>query len=151
VSERTRNLAAAAVIAGSLAVIGAALASSPPSAADRVQHLASILKCPVCTSESIASSPSGIAREALVLIEERVDEGWTDEEIIDFFVATYGEEMLLDPPPGGRTVALWVLPILAAAAGIALIVTRRRRAPTPVVTEADHLRVAEALRRREQP
>ena len=148
-SERTRNLLAAGMIAASLAVVAAALFSSPPSAADRVNHLASILKCPVCTSESIASSPSGIAREARVLIEERVAEGWTDDEIIDFFVATYGEDMLLDPPTGGRTMALWLLPVLAAAGGVLVIMRRRRRADAPTVTTADHRLVDEALHHRE--
>lgn len=150
-SERQHNLVAAAVIALSAAVVAIVLATAPPSDADRVAHLASILKCPVCTSESIASSPSGIARESLTLIEERVAEGWTDDEIIEFFVTTYGDDMLLDPAGGGRTAALWLLPLLAAAAGVVVILRRQRRAPQPELTEADRLRVAEALRRREEP
>lgn len=149
-SERTRNLTAAGIIAASLITIVIALASSPPSSADRVAHLATILKCPVCTSESIASSPSGIAREALTLIEERVAEGWSDDEIIDFFVTTYGDDMLLDPPTGGRTTALWVLPLLAAVAGIAVIASRRRRSGASSLSEADRRSVEEALALRER-
>lgn len=149
-SERLRNLVATVVIVTSAVVVAVVLIAAPPSDADRVAHLASILKCPVCTSESIASSPSGIARESLTLIEERVAEGWTDDEIIDFFVATYGDDMLLDPAGGGRTVALWLLPLLAAATGVVVILRRQRRPSQPELTEADRLRVAEALRLRGQ-
>lgn len=150
-SERQRNVVAAAVIALSAVVVAVVLATAPPSDADRVAHLASILKCPVCTSESIASSPSRIARESLTLIEERVAEGWTDDEIVEFFVSTYGDDMLLDPAAGGRTAALWLLPLLAAAAGVVVIMRRRRLPTQPELSEADRLRVADALRHRERP
>ncbi|MBI5157381.1 MAG: cytochrome c-type biogenesis protein CcmH [Acidimicrobiia bacterium] len=150
-SERLRNRVAAAVLAVSAVVIAAVLVTAPASDADRVAHLAGILKCPVCTSESIASSPSGIARESLALIEERVAEGWTDDEIIDFFVATYGDDMLLDPAGSGRTVALWLLPLLAAAAGVVMILRRQRRQAQPELTDDDRLRVAAARRQREHP
>jgi cytochrome c-type biogenesis protein CcmH len=148
-SERWRNVLAAVLITTSLGVIVAVLAASPPSEADRVAHLASILKCPVCDSESIASSPSDLAREAHALIAERVAEGWSDDQVIDFFVGTYGEDVLLDPPGGGRTLLLWVLPVVAAVVGVIVVVGRRRRDPTPP-SEADHSLVEAALREREQ-
>lgn len=148
-SERLRNIVAAAIIATSVGVIGGVLATSPASEADRVAHLASILKCPVCDSESIASSPSDLARQLHVVIAERVAEGWSDDEVVAFFVATYGEDVLLDPPGGGRTALLWILPVLAAVAGVVVVVSRRRRAAAPALGEADHLRVEAALRERE--
>ena len=148
-SERIRNVSAVSVIALSLAVSIVVLASSPPSAADRVAHLASILKCPICANESIASSPAELARELHLLIEERVAEGWSDGEIVDFFIATYGEDVLLDPPGGGRTALLWVLPALGALAGAAIVITRRRRPVPGPVGDADRLLVEAALRERE--
>lgn len=147
-SERIRDVVAGAIIAISLAVIVVILATSPPSDADRVAHLASILKCPVCASESIGSSPSDLARELHVVIEERVAEGWSDDEIVDFFVATYGDDVLLDPPGGGRTALLWILPMLAAIAGVVVVASRRRRAAAPVLGDADRRRVEAALRDR---
>lgn len=147
-SERARNLAAVGVIVASLAVLVAALASSPPSDADRVHHLATRLKCPICANESIASSPADLARELLVVIEERVADGWTDGEIVDFFVATYGEDVLLDPPGGGRTALLWVLPVLAAGVGIGVVISRRRSGTVPILDEEDRRRVQAALRDR---
>ncbi|HEX5631325.1 MAG TPA: cytochrome c-type biogenesis protein CcmH [Acidimicrobiia bacterium] len=149
-SERVRNLAAVAVIAVSAAVVVAVLASSPPTDTDRVEHLATILKCPFCANESIASSPSDVARELHVLIEEWVAEGRSDDEIIDFFVATYGEDVLLDPPDDARTVLLWVLPLIATAVGVAVVIGRRRRPAPATVDPADRALVEAALREREQ-
>ena len=150
-SERVRNGVAGAVIALSLGVVVIVLAGSPPSHADRVAHLAAILKCPVCASESIASSPSDLARQLHVVIEERVAEGWTDDEVIAFFVSTYGDDVLLDPPGGGRTALLWVLPMLATVAGVIAVTSRRRRSATPSLDESDRHRVEAALRERESP
>ncbi len=148
-SERVKNLTAIGVIVASLAVLVIVLVSSPPSDADRVHHLATVLKCPICANESIASSPADLARELLVVIEERVADGWTDDEIVDFFIATYGDDVLLDPPSGGRTALLWALPLLAAAAGVAVVITRRRVGAVPVLDDADRRRVQAALHDRE--
>ena len=148
-SERAKNLTAIGIIVASLAVLVAVLIASPPSDADRVHHLATRLKCPICANESIASSPADLARELLVVIEERVAEGWTDDEIVDFFVATYGDDVLLDPPAGGRTALLWVLPLLAAAAGVSVVISRRRAGVAPPLDEADRRRVQAALHDRE--
>lgn len=149
-SERVRNTIAALVIGGSLAVVGAVLATSPPSDADRVAHLASILKCPVCASESIASSPSDLARELHDLIAEQVAAGASDDEVVAFFVATYGEEVLLDPAGGGRSVLLWLLPALAGTIGLALVAGRRRRSADAALADEDRLRVERALQERGQ-
>ncbi|MFQ5949016.1 MAG: cytochrome c-type biogenesis protein CcmH, partial [Acidimicrobiia bacterium] len=68
-------------------------------------------------------------------------------EIEDFFVARYGEWVLLDPGPRGVTLALWVLPMLALVVGVFAILARRRRLPRRELTEDERRRVAEAIRR----
>ncbi len=144
-SERARNWTALAVIAASLAVIVGVLAAAPRSDADRVEALASRLKCPVCQSESINDSPAQLSRDLKQLIADRVSEGWSDRQILDFFVTTYGDEVLLDPPARGGTLLLWLLPLLLAAAGIGVIATRVRRS-TRELSDEERRRVAEALR-----
>ena len=143
--ERARNGVAVGVIAASIALIVAVLATADPSPADRVEALASRLKCPVCQSESINDSPAQLSRDLKQLIADRVATGWTDAEIVDFFVATYGDEVVLDPPAGGRTLVLWLLPTVAALGGLAVVVTRVRRSPRELSAE-EQLRVAEAVR-----
>jgi cytochrome c-type biogenesis protein CcmH len=44
-------------------------------------------------------------------------QGYTDQEVLDYFVDQYGVQVLLEPPKSGATLLLWVLPILALLAG----------------------------------
>lgn len=148
-SERSRNLVAIAVLAVSLAVVTFALTTAEPTPPERVATLAASLKCPICESESIADSPSGVARDLYALIEEQVADGWTDDEIIDYFVAAYGPQVLLDPPLDGRAIVLWLIPVAIAAAGVTAVVTRRGRAEPRALSPAEEAAVAEALRERE--
>ena len=144
-SDRWRSWIAVVVIGASLATIVAVLATDAPSAEDRVASLAGRLKCPVCASETIADSPSDLARDLLDLIAEQVAAGWTDREVIDFFITTYGDEVLLDPPASGRTALLWVAPLVALAFGIAVILARARRRAARDLTDVERRRVDAAL------
>ena len=146
-SERVRSWTALAVIALSLGVVVAVLASNAPTDANRVEDLAVRLKCPVCESESIADSPSQVARDSYDLIAERVAEGWTDAEIIDFFVATYGSSVLLDPPARGATVILWIAPIAALAIG-GVVLAGRLAGGRRDVSDEERARIAAELESR---
>ena len=143
--ERWRSWMAIVVLGASLATIVAVLATDEPSAEDRVAALAGRLKCPVCASETIADSPSDLARDLQDLIAEQVASGWTDQEIVDFFVATYGDEVLLDPPATGRTAFLWIAPLVAWTVGIVVILARSRRRVVRDLTDEERRRVEAAL------
>jgi cytochrome c-type biogenesis protein CcmH len=144
VTERVRTVVALCVMAVSLGVTVMFLASDDPSDTDRVQALAERLKCPVCASESIADSPSSLARDLYDLIAEQVADGWTDDEIVEFFVATYGEQVRLDPPIDARTIALWLVPVLGLAVGVGVILRRRSRVGTRRLSEAERRRLLSA-------
>lgn len=146
-SERVRTWTALAVIALSLGVVAAVLLDGPSTPEDRVQYLAERLKCPVCESESIADSPSQVARDSYDLIAERVADGWSDDEILDFFAATYGESVLLDPPASGSTAILWIAPIAALAIGGIVLAGRASRSEHEVSDE-ERRRIQEALEAR---
>jgi cytochrome c-type biogenesis protein CcmH len=145
--ERIRSWTAVAVIALSLGVVVAVLAGSAAAPADRVHALAVRLKCPVCDSESIADSPAQVARDSYDLIAERVADGWTDDEILDFFVATYGQSVLLDPPASGSTAVLWIAPIAALAIGGVIVASRRSRTAREI-TAAERERIRDELEAR---
>ena len=143
-SERIRTWTALAVIALSLGVVVTVLAGTSPTPEDRVDALAIRLKCPVCESESIADSPAQVARDSYDLIAERVADGWTDDEILDFFVATYGQSVLLDPPASGATAVLWIAPVAALAIG-GLIVAGRIGGTTRTVSDEERRRIQAEL------
>lgn len=107
----------------------------------RVQRLGKQLRCAVCQGVAISDSPASMARAQLDKVRELVAEGKSDQEIFDFFVARYGEWVLLKPTAGGLNAVLWLAPVVLLLLGIVLVVmfSRSGSAPTataqPAVTE----------------
>lgn len=119
----------AAVIAVVVIVVGLWPRSEPVTGpAERADALAANIKCPFCSGESLFDSTSGVARDYRSLIDELIEEGKTDDEIFDAFVARFGASILLDPSGSGWGVLLWVIPGLVAAAGVVAVLGLRRRA-----------------------
>ena len=111
------------------------------------------LRCPVCTSESVADSNADIAIEMRTIIQEKLEAGDSEAEIKAFFQERYGDWILLEPPKRGIHLFVWLLPTIAAVLGaLALFVLFRRwTAATQVPIEAaeeDIARVREALQQR---
>ena len=143
-TERLRTLTALMVIGVSVLISVVVLATDSTGTGDRVHSLAERLKCPICTSESVADSPSQVARDLYDLIGEQVADGWTDDEIFGFFVATYGEEVLLDPKARGVGIVLWIAPLAALAIGGAII-AGRRAGKHREISDTERARIAAAL------
>lgn len=109
--------------------IGFAALPRPDTAADRVDRIASELRCPVCQGLSVRDSPSETAREMNDLVAQRVSEGRSDTEIRDEFRRSYGDWIFLAPPVAGWTGLVWVVPVAAIFGGAAFAVSRVRRQP----------------------
>jgi cytochrome c-type biogenesis protein CcmH/NrfF len=62
-----------------------------------------------------------VAAEYRVIIAQRVADGATDDEVIDEFAANFGNSYILDTSTSGWSLALWIVPILAIAAGAAVV------------------------------
>ena len=118
-----------------LALAGTALAVQPdeilddPALEARARALSKDLRCLVCRNESIDESNAELARDLRILVRERLVEGDSDKEVIDFVVARYGEYVLLSPKATGSTLILYLAgpAMLLAAFAIALGYVRRRR------------------------
>lgn len=132
-SERARTALWLIVPAIALVVIVAGLWPSDverdPEA--RAHTLAASFKCPICAGESVAASQTDLAEDLRRLIADEIAAGSSDEEIRAMFVASYGEQVLLDAPGGGWGVTLWAAPLLIAATGGFAIYGLRRRTPGP--------------------
>jgi cytochrome c-type biogenesis protein CcmH len=141
-----------------LAVLLLAVASGPVLAAEvseeAVTAVAAQLRCVVCQNLSVADSPSETARQMRDLVRERLAQGETPAEVRAYFVARYGDWVLLAPPARGFNLVVWGLPFAALALG-ALVVARALRrwtppagrppAPAPALDAADRARVRAAL------
>lgn len=93
----------------------------PPARADgpsddHVRRIGRQLQCPVCPGESVASSGADLAVQMRTDIREKLTEGWTDEQIVQYYVDRYGESILLKPQKRGFAALIW----LGAGAAVAL-------------------------------
>ena len=90
------------------------------------------LRCLVCQNQSIDDSDADLARDLRVLVRERITQGDSNEEVIDYVVSRYGDFVLLNPPFKLKTYALWFGPWIILVFGIGVIWVFYRRRHTVV-------------------
>jgi cytochrome c-type biogenesis protein CcmH len=94
----------------------------------RARNLSRELRCMVCQNQSIDDSEAPLARDLRLLVRERIAAGDSDNQVIDFLVARYGEFVLLKPRFERQTLLLWLIPPIALiGGGLALGLYARRR------------------------
>lgn len=97
---------------------------------ERYQHFIDDLRCPKCQNQNLAGSDAPIAADLRKELRRLLKEGETDQQIIDFMVARYGEFILYKPRFDKHTAVLWLMPAVLLALGVAVIgsiVWRHRR------------------------
>ncbi|MGX1099939.1 cytochrome c-type biogenesis protein [Amorphus sp. MBR-141] len=109
-----------------------------PALEARARDLSAELRCMVCQNESIDASNAPLARDIRLLLRERLEEGDSDREVLDYLVSRYGEFVLLKPRLSAHTLLLWLTPLLVLLAGGWMVVggLRRRRQPEPAPLSA---------------
>ncbi len=94
----------------------------------QVQRLSEELRCLVCQNQTLADSHAELAQDLKQEIREMAAKGMTDQAIIDYLVARYGDFVRYRPPLKNTTALLWFGPFaLLLAGGIGLVVMLRRR------------------------
>ncbi len=82
-----------------------------PELEKTARHISKQLRCLVCQNEDIDSSNADIAKDLRLLIRNKLLEGKSKKEIIDYVHSRYGDFILFSPPFRRDTIGLWVLPI----------------------------------------
>jgi cytochrome c-type biogenesis protein CcmH len=124
-----------------------------PALESRARALSQELRCMVCQNQSIDDSDAPLAKDLRVLVRERLSAGDSDNQVIDFLVARYGEFVLLKPRVTAHTLLLWLAPfaaLLIGGCGVIAFIRRRSgseaaQAPQQL-TPAEQSRVAELLK-----
>jgi cytochrome c-type biogenesis protein CcmH len=92
-----------------------ALAQEPDY--DHVNEIAKNLNCPTCTGINLADCRTLTCEQWRNQINDLVAQGYSDEEVLNYFATRYGTQVLQEPPKSGWTLFLWVLPVLALLVG----------------------------------
>ena len=126
------DLCSSVFICGFAVLFFVAAASAGQVAEDplerRTLDIAKDLRCAVCQNQPVAESNSDLARDMRAIIREQLQAGKTREEIIAYFVARYGDFVLLKPPYQDAGAVLWIAPLaLLVVAGASAFVFLRRR------------------------
>jgi len=139
-----------------LLVSGPAFAVEPdemladPALEARARDISRDLRCLVCQNESIDDSNADLARDLRLLVRERLMAGDSDEQVMAYVAARYGDFVLLDPPVKPETWALWFGPgllLLVAGTGMFHYLRRRQTASAPAPLDAAERKRLEALLR----
>ena len=123
---------------------------TPRTPEERIFAVAEGYKCPTCRSQSVADSEAPSAKAIRAEIARRLEAGESEDEIRDYLVSRFGEEIVLTPSAAGVTGLVWIRPVGAVAlgaAGLFLAFRRWKARPSVAVTEDDRELVAEARSR----
>ena len=120
-----------------------------PALEQRARDISAKLRCLVCQNQSIDDSDAELARDLRVIVRERLVDGDSNEEVMDFVVSRYGEFVLLQPRMSARNMLLWGTPLIGLLLGgltIAFLYrTRNRAAPVDRLTAEEQERITKIL------
>jgi cytochrome c-type biogenesis protein CcmH len=122
---------------------------SSPDLERRYHVLSQELRCPKCQNQNIADSNAPIARDLRVVLFEQLEAGASDDEILAFMVARYGEFVRYRPGMDRNTVLLWAAPgLLLALGAMGLFIHFRQRSAevSMALTDSDKAEIERLLR-----
>jgi cytochrome c-type biogenesis protein CcmH len=138
----SRRLILALVLVWLSALAGgkeAAPAVADPVLEARMLRIAAELRCLVCQNQTIADSHADLAQDLRRQVREMLVRGDSDQQILDYMTARYGDFVLYRPPMKATTALLWFGPAILLLGGITtlVIVLRRRNRLSPDQFEPD--------------
>lgn len=117
-------------------IIRTASAQQSTPSADDVNAVAKQMYCPVCENIPLDVCPTTACAQWRELIREKLSQGWSEQQIKDYFVAQYGDRVLAEPPRVGLNWLVYILPVVFFLAGVAIVVQVLRKMRTAKQTAA---------------
>jgi len=132
------SIVASLLILSSVAVaIDVGEAFDDPELQARYEKIISEVRCLKCQNQTIKDSNAFLASDLRREIRHMLEDGKTDDEIYEFLVTRYGDFALYRPRASGRTLILWIAPMMFLVFGaFALWRVVQRRTALPIDDEA---------------
>ena len=89
---------------------------------DKRNKITKNLRCLICQGQSVYDSDSEFANSLKIVVDKKLQEGLSEDQIYEYFKTKYGEWILYDPGLNKNTYILWLLPLLIFLIGGAIIV-----------------------------
>ena len=122
----------------------AAPAADDPVLEARMLRITGELRCLVCQNQTIADSHADLAVDLRRQVREMLSQGQSDQQVVDYMTARYGDFVLYRPPFKATTALLWIGPGFMAVVGLlilVLVLRHRSRLPAthfdPDAADAD--------------
>ncbi|GIK37511.1 MAG: hypothetical protein BroJett011_13440 [Chloroflexota bacterium] len=110
-----------------LLLLGGVAYAQQPISDDEVNAVAKKLYCPVCENTPLDVCPTQACKDWRAMIRQQLSDGWTETEVLTYFEAKFGPQVLAQPPVRGFTVLVWILPIIGLAGGAVFLWLLLRR------------------------
>ena len=88
---------------------------------DDVNRVAKQLYCPVCPNTPLDVCETKACQDWRAQIKDQLAAGWTDDQVIQYFVEQYGERVLAEPSRSGFTSFVWLLPVVSIVIGLVVV------------------------------
>ena len=118
---------------------------------NEVNRIAKQLYCPVCPNTPLDVCETQACEDWRAQIRDQLSQGWTDQQIIEYFVAQYGERVLAEPQRKGFTSLVWFLPLIVVLVGLGVVyeILRNWRRQKPAIAATRSLpEIPEAVLKR---
>lgn len=94
---------------------------------ERFQSLTNELRCMVCQNQTIAESNAGLAVDLKKQVAKQINEGKTDDQILNFMEERYGEFVLYNPPISIENSLLWLTPFVVLIVAVLILISALKR------------------------
>ena len=128
----------------------AVITKDDPVLEKRVMDLSAHLRCLVCQNQTIADSNAELAVDLKNQVREKLRQGQSEQEILNYMVKRYGEFVLFSPLVKSTTWLLWFGPLLLLVVGLGVLIVnlhqrRKLMQQAPALSADEHARATSLL------